>query len=175
MQYNQEKNNYTYSYQDGHIQTLYYNESNEIIIEHCYNILEYKMSSGLHNAFKRNKLKSYVSILWEQLPSIRLIKKLYKDVRAVNRNNLINEYNRLKKEYNIDITHSHFDSMIFNDPFVFCEYNINEFSKGRQNQIKSKMFTAKKEVDKSIKNEYLWCDSSSSSESESEDDDKINI
>ena len=168
MQYNQELNNYTYSYQDGHEQTLYYNESNEIIIKHYYNILEYKMSYGLHNAFKRNKMKSYHSLLWEQLPKIQKFKKLYKDVRAVNRNDLINEYERLRKEYNINITDSHFDSMIFNDPFVSYEININEYSKGRQNQIKAEMFKARKAIDKSIKNDRLWCDSSSESEDEEE-------
>ena len=114
-------------------QTIIYYPVERIV--YVYKIDELTNYKDLHNAAshimitKPQLFWGYDLILYQELnKSIKLIKKIYKEIKTINRKDLTNEYERLRNKYNINITDSHFDSMIFNPFKIVDEYTKNDVS-----------------------------------------------
>lgn len=169
MEYNKEDNIYTESHREGHLQTIYFKD-NEIMIKLEYNIIKYKSINGIKNAFKKCEF-CYLTDLYFQLNEhLGRFRLFYKDLRSINRDDKINEYERIKDKYDIIIDNDYLDDMIINDPIIYFEYSINECTKSRQRQLKDRMERAKnRALGLPVRQINYDC----SSESESSDDEDI--
>jgi hypothetical protein len=117
---------------------LYYPASRIVYIYELNKLDNYR---DLHQAAKKimekkNKLLWGYDVLLYKIckGKIQLIKKLYKEVKALTHDEIKNDgYERLRNKYDVkDITDCHFDSMIFN-PFKIIDEYVEE---DRNNQTK---------------------------------------
>jgi len=167
MEYNTENKTYTESKQEGHKQIIYYRDDEEIIRQE-YNILIYSSIPELKGIFNKSDCQNYAVVIYEKLDChLGAVRRFYKDLRNINMDDKINEYERLKDKYDIIIDDDYLDDMYTYEPIIYYEYNLNSLTNMKQFEIKSRMNQAK---NKTIKwtnpTPSYMCDS----ESESSDD-----
>jgi len=117
-----------------------YNKNGETVlyspaetITYIYELDKLDNYDNLHKAAKylislnKKYLGGYDLLLYKICKgSIKLIKKLYKEVKSIN-NNISEEYEKLRNKYDVkDITDSHFDSMKFNPFKIIVEYDESD-------------------------------------------------
>ncbi len=149
----QENNNQTITFDENSLYYTIYNAHNKsgetIIYKPCNNIMYvYELNkldnyNELHKAAKRvlSKNNEYLGGYDMRLykickGNIRLIKKLYTELKTIKYNNMNEEFEKLRDKYDVkEITNSHFRCMMNNPDFKIIE-EFNEGDKEKEEQTK---------------------------------------